>query len=146
MNNEQEMDFDAWLTDMDDALDRFLDLVPAELAEKLDYSPESLIALEAWLLRRYPDQQSYQAEPALALVDAAVRYVGETFVRSLGAHWTLSRNPKNVFHGLPIVTGHPSQTTPQCPHKLLNVAIGRREGTFLREVFDSQNKTSPGSR
>lgn len=137
-NGEQELDFDAWLTNMDDALDRFVELVPAELAEELDYSPKSLVAVESWLLQRYPDQQSLKSDPALGFIDGAVRYVGEVFVRNLGAHWTLSRNPKNVFYGLPIVTGHPRETTPQCPHKLLNVATARREGTFLREVFDSQ--------
>jgi hypothetical protein len=140
MSSEQELDFDAWLTDMDDALDRFLELVPAELAAKLDYSPESLVALERWLLQRYPDLQSLKIDPELALVDGATRYVGETFVRNLGAHWTLNTNPKNVFYGLPVVTGHPRQTTPQCPHKLLSAATARREGAFLRKVFDSQNQ------
>lgn len=140
MSNEQELDFDAWLTDMDDALDHFREHVPAVLAEQLDYSPESLVALENWLLQRYPDQESFKTDSSLALVDGIVRYVGETFVRSLGAHWTLSRNPKNVYYGLPIVTGHPRETTPQCPHKLVSVATYRREGAFLRDVFNSQNK------
>jgi len=140
MSSQQELDFDAWLTDMDDALDRFFELVPGELAEKLDYSAESLIALESWLLQRYPQPQSLKMDPELALVDGAARYVGEIFVRSLGAHWTLNTNPKNVFYGLPVITGHPRATAPQCPHKLLNVATVRREGTFLREVFDSQNQ------
>ena len=138
---DPELDFDAWLTDMDDALQRFLDLVPAELAHELDYSKDSLTPLESWLLQRYPDQESLEVEPSIDLADGAARYVGETFVKSLGAHWTLSRkNPRDVYYGSPIVTGHPGETTSICPHRLVGVALHRRVGNFLRMVFDSQNE------
>jgi hypothetical protein len=141
MSSEQELEFDAWLTDMDDALERFMELAPESLIEQLDYSPDSLNAIEHWLLQSYASLDAFDAEPSTQLIDGAVRYVGETFVRNLGAHWSVSlENPNDVFYGLPIVIGHPGQTTPLCPHRLTGVATDRRLGNFLRTVFDNQKR------
>lgn len=51
MNTHEQ--FNDWLADMADALDRFHELIPEAVQAKLDYSPASLDILEQWLLSRY---------------------------------------------------------------------------------------------
>jgi hypothetical protein len=46
-------DFEYWLFEMDDALERFLQGIGEPVRSQLDFSPASLDALEAWVLERY---------------------------------------------------------------------------------------------
>jgi hypothetical protein len=46
--------FECWLMEVDEALSSFVRTLPPDVAGRLDFSPASLPALEAWLLSRYP--------------------------------------------------------------------------------------------
>lgn len=54
MNVEQRSEeFEYWLFDMDDAVERFCMKLPSEVRERLDFTPESLDVIEGWVLQRY---------------------------------------------------------------------------------------------
>ena len=48
-DNNKEDQFQLWLAEMDDALDRFLRRLPMGVAMRLDYTQASLLVLEKWL-------------------------------------------------------------------------------------------------
>jgi hypothetical protein len=128
-------DFNYWVADMDDALARFFDTLPASLRSKLNYSPESLEALERWILARYPSIEAARAAEESRIIDGLARYVGETFRKNAGGHWDINLdNPKAAFFSVPILTGF---RTPICPLALVTASTDRRTGRFIRTVLDN---------
>ena len=131
-------DFDYWVADMDDALERFIDGLPECMREQLDYSPASLDILESWILDTYPNTQEMLSKENVDLVDGAARYIGETFRKCIGGYWDIRlEDPKFVFYGLPILTGFKTTTTPECPLTLATAAANRRTGTYIRTVLEA---------
>jgi hypothetical protein len=134
-------DFEYWLADMDDALDRFIATLPASLRGRLDYSPASLDALEAWILERYPTTQAMLAPSEAQVVDGLARYVGETIRKNIGGKWDIRLDdPKYAFYGLPQLTGFGPRSTPEAPITLATAAADRREGNYIRSVFDGMRE------
>ncbi len=141
-------DFDYWVSDMDDALERFFTLLPSSVREKLDFSPFSLEALEEWILEKYANTQAMLQRDQAQIVDGVARYIGETFRRTIGGYWTIRLDdPKVAFFGVPILTGFEERPTPACPLALATASADRRTGTFLHTVLKNhmkvlrQNKT-----
>ncbi len=77
-------DFEYWLSSMDDFLEFFLSQFPNSKRKILDYSPQSLDVVEAWILEHYPDTDSMLAVGESERVNAAACYVGETFRKAHG--------------------------------------------------------------
>ena len=136
-------DFDAWLTAMDDVIDEFLTGLPEDVRVRLDYSPESLDVLEAWLLHNYESPAALQAADA-AMLDGPARYLGETMRRNLGGKWTINlERPDVVFFGLPILTDVRGATAPMSPYSLTTAALDRRTGKYLRTILENiQRRTA----
>lgn len=131
-------DFEYWLADMDDALDRFLERLPAQMRQQLDYTAASLDTLESWVLTTYPSTQAMVERDQAQIVDGAARYIGETFRRAVGGRWDIDlKNRKNVFFGVPILTGFEERPTPVSPLALATASADRRTGTFLRTVLEN---------
>ena len=104
--------FQYWLVDMDDALHRFFIGLDPALAEKLDYSPESLKLLEAWLLSRYKTVDEVKPMSQAKTIDGAARYAGETFRKNLGGKWHIDyEDPKNAYYGKPQLMDMKGQRT-----------------------------------
>ena len=134
-----EDEFQYWLFDMDDALERFLEGLPKELQATLDYSPSSLDALEAWLLKRYGRTQDMRLSSEWALVDGSARYVGETIRKVLGGVWNIDMSdPHYAYYGLPQLSGFPMGGAPECPLTLVTAAVDRRTGTYMRTVLQNR--------
>lgn len=132
-------DFEYWIVDMDDALDRFMQILPEPLREKLDYSPASLDHLEAWILERYPNTTAMLENSQSRIVDGAARYIGESFRRAIGGYWDINLDdPKTAFFGVPILTGFEERPTPICPLALATASADRRTGSFIRTVLENQ--------
>jgi hypothetical protein len=128
-------DFDMWVFHMDDALTEFFDRLPAELRQHLDYSPESLDVLEAWLLEHYSGPQALMVPTESTMLDGVARYIGETFRRTAGGHWTIDlEDQKNAYFGLPVLTGY---RAPIAPISLATAATHRRTGKYLRSVLEN---------
>lgn len=131
-------DFQYWLADMDDAIERFMDGLPAEVRERLDFSPDSLDVLEAWILQRYASTQEMLASSESRVVDGLARYIGETFRKAIGGHWEIRLDdPKYVFYGMPQLTDFWDKPTPVGPLSLATASADRRTGRFLSGVLAS---------
>lgn len=122
---------------MDDAIERFRDRLPADIRDALDGSPESLDALETWILERYPETRAMLADDQAESVDGAGRYIGEVFRRELGGHWDIELDdPAAAFFNLPVLTSGPG-STPIAPAALATASADRRTGSFLRTVLEA---------
>jgi len=130
-------DFQLWVFNMDDELDAFKATLPVELAKWLDYSVESLTLLEAWILNRYPTFEDTEKKEEAQVLDWLARYVGETFRKQIGGHWDIDlENKKNVYYGLPVITGFEEKPTPVCPLTLVTASTDRRTGDFISGVLE----------
>jgi hypothetical protein len=139
-NNDK---FEYWLMDMDDALIRFVDTLPTEIKAQIDFSPESLVVLEAWLLSKYSDTDKIMLMTESKVVDGAARYVGEVFRRCLGGKWVIDfKDKNNVFYGLPQLSGLPGQTVQICPLTLVTASTDRRTGKFLYTIYLNNKKNA----
>ena len=128
-------EFDDWLIAMDNKLEQLFDEVPGSVARRLDYSPESLSALESWLLENFTPSGWARTENK-RLLDRVTCYVGETFRKSLGGKWTIDKSDgTGVFFGVPVIVkpGH----APECPLSLVTAAIDRRAGNYMEAVLRS---------
>jgi hypothetical protein len=131
-------DFQYWLANMDDALERFADGLPAEVRNQLSFSPDSLDVVESWILERYASTQEMLAPSESRAADGLARYIGETFRRALGGRWEIRLDdPKYAFHGIPQLTGFWDKPTPVCPLSLAAASADRRTGRFLSGVLAS---------
>jgi hypothetical protein len=125
-------DFEYWLFDMDDALERFFSQLPPDLATRLDYAPGSLDVIEQWILSRYTDAKALLAEPEAAWLDGAARYIGETFRKTLGGMWEIRLDdPKYVYYRMPQLSGFGERPTPLSPFSLATATASRRTGRYL---------------
>lgn len=138
MTKTTKDDFEYWLADMDDALDRFLATFPDETRTKLDFSKESLDALEAWILQKYDSNQKMLEPSESQTLDGIARYIGETFRKAIDGHWEIRfDDPKYVFYGLPQLAGFSQRSTPESPLTLATAAAERRTGTYLSTILKS---------
>ena len=140
---DQDDQFQHWLMDMDDTIARFLAKMPDDDARQLDFSAQSLNAIEAIALRVYAGIDELKKPSESAAVDAMARYVGETFRRHLGGKWFIDfTDQKNAFYGLPQLKDMRGQTTQICPMTLVSASTDRRKGDFIHTVFRNIEKRS----
>jgi hypothetical protein len=139
MNMKEVNDqFEFWLMDMDDALERFRQELPLDDRDRLDYSAESLDFVEALALSGYPGVQEAKAPTEAKRIDQLARYVGQVFRKHLGGKWSIDfSDPKNAFYGLPQLSGLDGQRAQVCPLTLITASLDRRTGKFLRMVFEN---------
>ncbi len=134
-------DFEFWLASMDDALGELFARVPKPLAARLDFSPESLDALEGWLLDRFPSLEATEPRSAAQELDQAARYVGETYRRSLGGRWDIELEDEGyAYFGRPQLVGLSDPDTPESPLALVTTAVDRRSGHFLRSLLEHKKE------
>ncbi|MFV0427960.1 MAG: hypothetical protein ACK5KO_00810 [Arachnia sp.] len=122
--------FELWLADMWVYLDDLRAAVPDDVV--LDYSLDSLVPLERWILQRYPDLASAKAELG-GLAGSAGAYVGETVRKAAGGVWQLDGTKSSVFYGFPVLVGVRGKKTIS-PLTLVTAATDRRRGDYLYSV------------
>ncbi len=120
---------------MDDFLEEFEAEFREEDRERLDFSPESLDLVEAWILKTYTDMDAMLRPTESHRVNRVACYVGETFRKTLGGKWDIRLDdPSFAFHAMPLVTG---ANDPECPLTLVTAAADRRTGNYLRTVLQN---------
>jgi hypothetical protein len=129
-----EMEFDYWLKLMDRGIDELLAELPDAVRSRLDYSPESLDVLEAWLLARYPDAASAKAETEIVRLDGVARYLGETLRRNIGGHWWFDLDGW-THSGLPQLGGLGKEQASVCPLALVHEVVEQRSKDVLGAVM-----------
>ncbi|MFJ2990796.1 hypothetical protein ACIPF8_23315 [Collimonas sp. NPDC087041] len=140
---KEDDQFQVWLMDMSDAIERFRQFIPADMAARLDFSPESLSLIEEFALANYPTIDDIKKQSEAKVVDGMARYVGQVFRKHFGGKWIIDFNDKkNVFYGLPQLTGMAGQRTQTCPLTLVTASVDRRTGKFIRTVFDNQQQNA----
>jgi len=82
--DKRKEDFEYWLFEMDNALDRFLHGIDEPTRCQLDFSPGSLNAREAWVLERYASPDDLMKPEAKQVLDCVARYIGEIYLISTG--------------------------------------------------------------
>ena len=139
--DKRKEDFEYWLFEMDNALDRFLHGIDEPTRCQLDFSPGSLNAREAWVLERYASPDDLMKPEAKQVLDCVARYIGETYRKQLGGRWQIRLDdPKYAFFGLPELTGFSERPTPISPHSLATAMVDRRNGTYVRTILENTKK------
>jgi hypothetical protein len=140
MTNENDQ-FQLWLVDMNDAIERFRKSVPPDLAARLDFPPGPLCDAEGHALAKYPTAGDIKQPSEAAVVDGVARYGGEVFRKQLGGKRLIDFTDKtNVFHGLAQLAGMAGQETQTCPLTLVTASMDRRTGKFMRTRRRQRNK------
>ena|SRR5437868_9745638 len=131
--------FQFWLMEMDAAIEQFIDSAPPSIKARLDFSDESLDALEEWVLARYSDPSETRSAQESTFLDGAARYFGEIFRRHTGSKWGIRYDdPKYVFHGLPILSRDDKLGgIPCCPLTTVTAATDRRTGHFFSTILNN---------
>src|SRR5262245_30400098 len=97
-------------------LERFVDTLPAEVAQGLDFTPVSLDVVENWILTKYASIAQMLSSTEAGTVDGLARYVGETFRKAIGGRWSIRLDDsKYAFYGLPEMIGYSDKPTSLCP-------------------------------
>jgi len=144
MSNEFDQ-FQAWLMDMGDVLDRFMRTLPRSDAAALDSSVKSLDRVEALILSRYASVAPARAPGEAGALDGFARHVGELFRHHFGGRWKIELDDaRNAFFRLPQVCGMTGRQVQLCPLTLVTTAVDRRSGAVLRTIFENDRKKQGG--
>lgn len=136
--------FQAWLNYMETALEDFLERFPADVKEKLDYSPESLLTLEEWLISHFSDSDDLLKTENSLILDGFARYIGTTFQKAVQGNWTISFNdPNEIYHGLPVVDNMQGVPGIICPITLATSSVSklRRTGKHMYKILQRSIET-----
>ena len=129
--------FEIWLMEMDDAIQRFIDVNAEAKASEFNFTSESLSVIEKWLLDRYAGPGEIMRPEEAKIHDAAARYIGQSFRHALGGVWKIDfSDAKNVFFGIPQITGMRGQKAQFCPNALVTSLLDRRKGNYLITIFN----------
>ena len=128
--------FAEWLAEMQPALAGFEDFaMPVGMPR--GFTRESLVALEAFLLDRWPDERAYVAGVDPSFADGAGRYLGEAYLRLAGGGWHVRLQDGVIFAWQPVVLTEVSEGVPLAPYSLITAALHRRTGTEFGRVHDN---------
>ncbi|MBC8161928.1 MAG: hypothetical protein H7Z42_11990 [Roseiflexaceae bacterium] len=128
-----------WLAGMDAALDYFA----MQTGLQLDYTAASLDRLEAWLLDRYPNPAAIESVSEQDYLEAAARFVGETFRHHAGGSWELLLDePSNIHNGIPRLNRLADNGPPIAPQLDIITSLARRQGSFLRMRLQKRSHTA----
>lgn len=140
MTGGSEEDLRDWLEAMSPRLARFRDFImPVEWTG--GYTRDSLVGLERYVLDRWDDEGAFLDEAGIDFIDAAVRYIGETYLRLAGGGWSVDRDPDFIYAGRPVVRFDREDRIPVSPFHLLTTIQIRRTGDVLSRIWDGQSKT-----
>jgi hypothetical protein len=131
---------EAWRAHVEDSISYFLAALSPQVREKLDYSPESLDHVGAWLLERYPSLESTFDDPDSKLLGGATFYVGETYCKNIGdfCFWTVhlaELEPDYEYGEFAVIEGFlvDDEQAEVCPGFLVLDAVQDRIETSLSQ-------------
>ncbi|WP_422859488.1 hypothetical protein ACOKFD_00670 [Flagellimonas sp. S174] len=137
-NEERNEDFIEWTTFTEDRFNDWVKPNP-KLAKLLDWSPNSLIIVENYLLENFTIEDLENQENKTP-IDAIVSYVAETIRKNIPETiWKIDLEDKtNIYYRLPYLVF--KLGAPTCPHDLIKDCVGKREHGMIKSRFDYHNK------
>lgn len=125
-------EFQYWLARNEDLREELEQMMGAELG----IDPASVDAVEAFLLKRFPDPASALRLDARGIIDAASRQVGLVLLLNVdSAEWAINlEDKKRIYYQLPLIRfGNGDE---ECPLALVTACLDRRRGDYLRTVIE----------
>jgi hypothetical protein len=137
MHSREE--FQTWLAMDLEVRDELYALIGTELVPDV----ESLDALEAFLLGRFPDPAAAVTLEYRGITDAAARHVGLVFVLNVDdAVWDIELNDQaRLFYRLPVI--RLANGAEECPLTMVTASLDRRAGDYLRAVVENYQDDYP---
>jgi hypothetical protein len=128
-----EESFQEWLFFASDVLEIFLE----DFKElQLDYSSESLIRVEKWILQEYKTPEDILSENEKYTLDSLTRYVGEVYRRNLNGKWNLKLDdPSYAYYGVPLIEYINTKIPDTCPLYDITASIDRRGENYIYNLF-----------
>jgi hypothetical protein len=124
-------EFQSWLFYMPYILDDFMQWLPEDLSKQMDFSLDSLIPLEAWLIAKYPTHKDLLKFDQRTVWDAVSRYVGEVVAKAVPAKWSVDiENRDDAYFRRPVV----SLKGPFCPSSVVSAACHRQRGDYILKI------------
>ena len=128
--------FEGWVIFIDATIEQFFDQLPDEVAQRLNFTPESLDALEEWLLSKYDSPAAILQPSENWYLDRAAKYVGETIRRNAGGEWAINLDdPSYAYYGVPEIRSERGGAV--CPATLVTASLDRRRGNYIRTVVEN---------
>ncbi|MEO0041535.1 MAG: hypothetical protein RL329_983 [Bacteroidota bacterium] len=127
--------FELWVMLNSDRIRDLFTILPNELVQQLDYSLNSLIVFEKYLLDNYT-YDSIIMKSNFTLLDNLSRYVGEVARRHLkDAKWDIYlENKKNIHYNIPLIVAPHIFAEQFCPIYTVTAALDRKHGNFLQKA------------
>jgi hypothetical protein len=128
-------DFQEWIFFIGFKLDYFT----GEFAQKqnlnLDYSIDSLDALENWILNNYDEIKKLIEDRQM--LDYLTVYIGETFRKHIGGKWFIDlKNKKNVYYSMPVLTDPSFRgEVYKAPMTYATACIDRKKGNYISTIL-----------
>jgi hypothetical protein len=128
--------FEGWFLFIDATIRQLIDELPEEVAGRLDFTTESLDALESWLLSKYDSPAAILQPTENWYLDRAAKYVGETIRRNAGGEWTIELEDQHyAYYGVPEIRSE--HFAAECPSTLVTASLDRRRGNYIRRIVEN---------
>ncbi|TDD68271.1 hypothetical protein E1293_37170 [Actinomadura darangshiensis] len=139
MNDESRRFLDMWITGMDEALELWRgDHLPDGFP--FDFTPESLHALEQLVLDGYAAPDAVE-RPGDEFIEGAIRYMGETAVRSWPSRWAFEYGKSETdsrIKALVVRANTPDNLYNEVPPlSILKTVTDKREQGLLHDLMDN---------
>jgi hypothetical protein len=133
--------FMMWITFLPDKIIEFKQKLPHEISTLLDETPDSLEALETYMLNNY-SLEYFQNPQNKDFVDGFVSYVGEVFQKNLpNAKWSINLEDENdVSFALPVLKNE--KLGPFSPFQFILPMFHFKENTLIKSTFDAKLRVS----
>jgi hypothetical protein len=127
--------FQSYLAAMGTVVARFIEEARAA-GVTLDYSRESITALEPYLQNRLAAGENRESLKTLA-----GRYVGETFRKSIGGAWELClKEPDYIYFKMPVISGYSAEPIEFCPDEVVGNFLAWLKPGMLERAFAAHEK------
>jgi hypothetical protein len=136
---ERNKVFIEWVTFTEDRVNEWKENITKELADKLDWTPESLPLIEKYAIENYTIADQEDKKKRIAL-DAIVSYVGDVIRKNIPeVIWKIDLDDKtNIFYNLPYLVF--KMGVPICPHHLVQDALKDKTGSEFTDRFNQRFK------
>ena len=127
--------FNEWIKEIPEKLNTITGEFAKTNKLKLDYSIQSLDALEKWMIKQYDVATDLKDEEELW--DMLALYVGETYMKHIGGEWYFeTENPKSLLYQEIVMKyiedGEPAYRSARM---LCTSCISRKKGTLISSTL-----------